>query len=261
MKNKLIGFESGLWSEYLGEYGNVKEWVEILFGEKNPVEPIVKLNKFKQNETDKYRVAFDNLCENLWAGMKFHPATYISLPYICVLLENKYTDRDWTFLIFQAAGLIIATETKQEQEIPAELSKTYRESKEIILRKGIEFITRNIDYIKAKSNFDRIEMYIGILALMGKSKLAYSFIMSMPWEKANVKCPYCGEKMILNMKDIMLTEYAENVEKIKMAINIMEILEDKELLEKFEKYYEQCTCDKCKNKFMINDGVQENFVK
>lgn len=85
--------------------------------------------------------------------------------------------------------------------------------------------------------------------------------MSMPWEKANVKCPYCGKKMILNMKDIMLTEYAENVEKIKMAINIMEILEDKELLEKFEKYYEQCTCDKCKNKFMINDGVQENFVK
>ena len=259
MEKIVVSFDSVLWNNYTGEYGNVKEYLQILFKEKEPI-PMKKLNFFKQDEKDNYVVAFDNLCENLWHKMKFHKATYLVLPYLYELVE-KQDDKEWEFKILQAAGIACATEIKQYEDNPSNITKAFRRSKELILAKELDFINNNIEFLKRKSDFDRIELYVGIIALMGYSKLSYSLLMSMPWDKIFIECPHCRNTMDIEMKNIKSTKYAENFDRIKMVLRVMELIEDDKIKEKFEKFYEYQVCNKCNKKFLIEEGLQKNFIK
>lgn len=257
----MVGFDSELWESLTGEYGNVKEYVEILMGKKEP-KPFKKLNLFKQNEEDNYNIAFDNLCENLWHRMKFHSAIYIVLPYFCELMKRKSDDEEWVFKLFQSAGLAVSTDiNKPEDNISAGILKEYRDAKDEILQLGLKLITENIEFLKRKNDFDRIEIYTGVLALVGHPKRAYTFIMNMPWEKAKVECPYCKHEMEVELKDVVLTDYAQNFDRIKMSLKIMEMLEDCKFKNRFKKFYECIKCEKCGKEILIIEGAQKKVIK
>lgn len=123
MEIKLVDLNSELWETFCGAYGNVSKEVEILMGE--PItEPQEKLRRLDSEEKEDYRIAFDNLCENLSHQMSFYEATYLALPYLVQLLErnSKSGSFEWKLTMISELGLCLATDFPEAKEviIPAE---------------------------------------------------------------------------------------------------------------------------------------------
>ena len=75
----LVPLDSELWEIYRGAYGNVSREVAILMGE--PIlEPQKKLRRLDMEEKEDYRIAFDNLSENLMHQMSFYEAAWLVMP-------------------------------------------------------------------------------------------------------------------------------------------------------------------------------------
>lgn len=109
----LVPFDSPLWNRYTGAYGNVCMEVRILLGDVADIPPQGKLNRFDTADKDDYRIAFDNLCENLWHQMGFYDGLYLVLPYMVTLLERKKADNDfaWQLAIISSMGICLATDS------------------------------------------------------------------------------------------------------------------------------------------------------
>lgn len=109
---RLTEFSSGLWEEYRGAYGSVRREVEILMDGTTAPPPQQKLRRLDTEEKDDYRIAFDNLCEGLSHQMSFYSATYLVLPYMAKLLEEKEAagDFQWQVLILSEMGVCLATD-------------------------------------------------------------------------------------------------------------------------------------------------------
>ena len=84
-----IPYDSELWEQYPGAYGNVCEEVKIVMGDVMDVPSQSKIRGLDLENKDDYEIAYDNLWQNLWHQMDFYEAMYIVMPYIAKLLEQN----------------------------------------------------------------------------------------------------------------------------------------------------------------------------
>lgn len=131
-----IVFNSPLWAEYRGAYGDVLEQVAFLFCPEELVPEMSKIIRLDFSEKDSYRINFDNLCENLSHQLSFYMATYLAFPYLVLLLEKKRRARDfdWQLLIIREAGMILSTDLPYENSTskpPREVWDSYQLSRKL----------------------------------------------------------------------------------------------------------------------------------
>ena len=94
MDIKLTPYDSKLWDTYRGAYGNVCEIVQIIMGDLAPSPNPLKLRRLDPEDKDNYRIVCDNLFENLTHQLSFYQATYLVMPYMVKLLEQKNAEND-----------------------------------------------------------------------------------------------------------------------------------------------------------------------
>ena len=75
-------FDSDLWEIFRGAYGTIKEdLVALLEADCNIAEEEKRIYMDKEPESE-YRIAFDNICEQLMHQCSFYSAMYLAMPYL-----------------------------------------------------------------------------------------------------------------------------------------------------------------------------------
>lgn len=119
--------DSILWKTYTGAYGDVREYLTILTGEREDARETFKLRRLDKAPKTNYELAFDNLCENLWHQMSFYPATWLAVPYLARLMERweKENDAEWMFRGILAVGSCLATDVFGDRPKEDEVRESY----------------------------------------------------------------------------------------------------------------------------------------
>ncbi len=196
-KLKPVSFESPLWEEYRGAYGDIREDVAFLFCPKDLIPEMGKIIRLDFEDKDDERINFDNLCENLSHQLSFYDATYLAMPYLVLLLEKKIKEQNfhWQMMIILQAGMILSTDIPEynqpkEADIPKEILESYKMSKDILREKTKEFIEQHLDQIKEEKKGDLLYFATALLAIFGDPGAAFGLAIGV-WEQTPVCCTEC----------------------------------------------------------------------
>lgn len=192
-----VPFNSPLWDEYYGAYGDVREDVAFLFCPGELVPQMNKIIRLDFEEKSNDRINFDNLCENLSHQLSFYNATYLALPYLVLLLEKKRLEQDfrWQMQIIEQAGIILATDNTSEEEdcksgIPREILNSYQLGKEILRGMTEEFLAQHLEKLKKEDEEELKYFATALLAIFGDPGAAFQLVIGS-WEQTPVSCPEC----------------------------------------------------------------------
>ena len=217
MELKLVDFDSNLWEEYRGAFGNVKQEIELLWR----LDPILA-EKERQWYVDMYkepvselRVAFDNLCEQLSHQLSFYSALYLVMPYLVKIYERWEKEAGFFMqgMLLSNIGIFLATDNlynhTMEQDILkerdsnfSEIFSNYQYSIEVIQEKAKTFLFQYIDQLKQIDMEDRSMFATGIMGILGDREAAFLLTLGA-WSQCVLYCPNCGELD----EDIELDDY------------------------------------------------------
>lgn len=192
----LTDLSSPLWEAYRGAYGSVRREMEILMAGPEAAPPQVKLRRLDPAEKDGYRVAFDNLCEELSHQMSFYEASYLVLPWMVALLEQKEAEGDlpWQVLILSEMGLCLAADVPWNHngnEVPREILDSYQESVTILGEKAKQLLFQRTEDLR-RLDRDTLSLFCtGLPGLLGDRRMAFALVMGY-WETCYVQCGSCG---------------------------------------------------------------------
>lgn len=207
----LVPLDSELWEIYRGAYGNVSREVAILMGE--PIlEPQKKLRRLDMEEKEDYRIAFDNLSENLMHQMSFYEAAWLVMPYAVSLLEQKAADHDFE----QQFSLILEMGTWLTMDIPYNHMKGTENNgilenynKSVRRLQGIvkNFLKLHLEEIRQKDAQEKTVFLTGVLAILGDREAAFVLASSM-WDTSYptaymycYECEDCNEDIEFSDSD------------------------------------------------------------
>ena len=270
-----VPFSSPLGELYHGAYGDTREDVAFLFCPKHLIPEMVKTRRLDFDEKDDYQINFDNLCENLSHQLSFYNATYLTMPYLVLLLEKVRREQDfkWQFHIILNAGIILSTEEtfSGQPSLPPEIQTSYELSKELLRDMSKDFLKQNFDQIMQEDEDDRLYLATALLAIFGDPGAALQLVMGS-WEQTPIICPEC-DYFDEDMEDGFYNETLIK-EKIVPAESVIGKWDEKSfedtylwfsnLLHKLELkegwklpyYYGTYTCPECGNKSVLMDWMK-----
>ncbi len=194
---KPVEFSSGLWEQYGGAYGDVREDVAFLFCPEELIPETRKLRRLDPEEKSDYEIIFDNLCENLTHQLSLYDGSYLAMPYLVLLLEKKRRKQDyeWEKKIIQAAGDVLSTDIPycgggDETQMPEEIMESYQLSVELLQEMTKEFLERNMDQLKEEDPGWLQYFCTDLMAVLGDREAAFQMLMGQ-WEQCPVSCPEC----------------------------------------------------------------------
>lgn len=184
--------DSILWKTYTGAYGDVREYLTILTGEREDARETFKLRRLDKAPKTNYELAFDNLCENLWHQMSFYPATWLAVPYLARLMERweKENDAEWMFRGILAVGSCLATDVFGDRPKEDEVRESYENAILQIRDMTTNFLAGHMDGVREKHISLRRGFAFAVTAIMGERRLAFLLTMS-ELESCYVVCPGC----------------------------------------------------------------------
>lgn len=275
---RLIDLSSPLWQEYRGAYGSVRREVEILMAGPETAPQQQKLRRLDPAKKDDYRIAFDNLCEELSHQMSFYEASYLVLPYMVKLLEQKEAAGDflWQVLLISEMGICLATDVPwnhRREKIPQEILDSYRESVITLGEKAKQLLFQRTEDLRQLDQ-NRLSLFCtGLLSLLGDRQVAFALAMNY-WETCYVQCGGCG---YLD-EDLVLSDPAQ-IKKIRPARSrfwqrwdrksytdtyrwfggVLRLLGDQKTEEKLAFYCGSYTCPVCGARGSVLEGLIRVF--
>ncbi len=267
--------DSPLWEAYRGAYGNVREYLMILMGERELAPETFKLRRLDKTPKTNSEMAFDNLCENLWHQMSFYPATWLAMPYLARLMENweKEKDREWLFQGILAAGSCLATDVYDSRPEDACVQESYENAILQIRAITTDFLAEHMDYVQEKDIGWRRGFAFAVTAILGEKRLAFMLTMS-GLESCYIVCPgceNCDEDMEFGYFD--LSERIEKAEApdekwdgVSLAdgklwlFNLFALLDDTEGMERLCYYFGTYTCPECGEQTPVFTGMEGYFL-
>lgn len=195
---KPVEFSSGLWEQYTGAYGDIREDVAFLFCPEELIPETGKLRRLDPEEKSDYEIIFDNLCENLTHQLSLYDGTYLAVPYLVLLLEKRRQKQDyeWEKKIIQAAGDVLSTDIPycgggDETQMPEEVMESYQMSVEILQEMTKDFLERNMERLKEEDPGWLQYFCTDLMAILGDREAAFQMLIGQ-WEQCPVSCPECN---------------------------------------------------------------------
>lgn len=275
---KLIHFDSYLWDDYTGAYGNVKDDVALLMGKEEDVPEQFRIQRLYREEKTNYEIVFENLCENLWHQLSFYYATYLVLPYLVTLLERKEAEQDfiWQFRFISEMGSFLAMDIPSNHNpskaIDAEVLENYYEAVFILQEKTKIFIEKYTEEIKQCEPNNLSYFCVAVLAILGDREAAF-ILTNLMFDLCYVickNCKDCNEEInAISDGDIKEIVPAESVigkwdgtsyqDTYLWFSNLLYKLGDYTSLNALSYYYGTYTCPKCGEKDLVMDLVKNYY--
>ena len=268
-------FDSTLWETYRGAYGNVREYLVILTGEREDAPETFKLRRLDNTLKTNYELAFDNLCENLWHQMSFYPATWLTVPYLARLMEGweKEGDAEWMFQGILAVGNCLATDVYGDRPEEDYVLESYENAIWQIRDMTVDFLAGHMDYVREKHISWRRGFAFAVTAIMGEKRLAFMLMMS-ELESCYIVCPgceNCDEEIEFGYFDpskrIEKAEVpakkwdGESLADIRIWLfNLFALLDDTEGIERLRYYFGTYTCPECGERTDVFTGTAGYFL-
>lgn len=192
-------FNSELWEQLHGAYGNVKEDVLPLMVQEPEVPESEKV--LNADYKCEYMVAFDNICQQLYHQMTFYDASYIVLPYLVKAFNYWYEKDDFAMqvLFLVNAGIIVSTDNPFSnphsediiKNIPESLMESYHKSILFFKEKAEELLLNKRDMLKQYSPDDISYICVSLLAFIGEREHSFAFLLGS-FSSCLVFCEKCG---------------------------------------------------------------------
>lgn len=268
-------FDSILWETYKGAYGDVREYLIILTGERENARETFKLRRLDNAPKTNYELAFDNLCENLWHQMSFYPATWLAIPYLAKLIEGweREDDARWLLQGILVAGSCLATDVYGERPEEDDVWESYENAILQIRDITVDFLAGHMDDVREKHISWRRVFAFSVTAIMGERRLAFLLAMS-ELESCYIVCPGCENcdeeiefgyfdpSRRIEKADIPVKKWdGESLTDISSWLfNLFALLDDAEGVERLRYYFGTYTCPKCGEKTQVLTGMAEYFL-
>lgn len=281
MAIKLTPYDSKLWDTYRGAYGNVCEMVQVIMGDLEPSPNPLKLRRLDPEDKDNYRVVFDNLFENLTHQLSFYEATYLVMPYMVKLLEQRAAenDFDWQLVIICEMGICLATDIPNNisSEIKDEAVKeNYKASVALFKEQTKQFLNEHMEQLTSLDDNTKSLFVTALMAIFVDRETAFNLALGA-WEESEIFCSTCEaegyisfdndfdeddsdaglsdeEYFTVSLKDI--TPAANGNDAYNWYIDILNKLEAENEAAIIPYYYGTLTCPKCKTTKTVM-----NFIK
>ncbi len=288
MDIKLTPYDSKLWDTYRGAYGNVCEMVQIIMGDLAPSPNPLKLRRLDPEDKDNYRIVCDNLFENLTHQLSFYQATYLVMPYMVKLLEQKNAenDFDWQLVIICEMGICLATdipnnigfEIKNEEVI-----ENYKASVALFKEQTKQFLNENIEQLKSLDDNTKSLFVTALMAIFVDRETAF-ILASGAWEESEIFCSTCEcegyisfdeddfdeddsdeelsdeEFFKISLKDITPITTKSGNDAYNWYIDILNKLEAVNEAAIIPYYYGTLTCPKCKTTKTVMNFIKDFYA-
>lgn len=267
--------DSILWKTYTGAYGDVREYLTILTGEREDARETFQLRRLDKAPKTNYELAFDNLCENLWHQMSFYPATWLAVPYLARLMERweKENDAEWIFRGILAVGSCLATDVFGDRPKEDEVRESYKNAILQIRDMTTSFLAGHMDGVREKHISLRRGFAFAVTAIMGERRLAFLLTMS-ELESCYVVCPgceNCDEEIEfgyfdpsgrIEKADVPAKKWdGESLADISSWLfNLFALLGDTEGVERLRYYFGTYTCPECGKRTDVLTGMAGYFL-
>ena len=267
--------DSVLWEMYTGAYGDVREYLTILTGEREDATETFKLRRLDSTLKTNYELAFDNLCENLWHQMSFYPATWLAVPYLARLMERweKENDAEWMFRGIMAVGSCLATDVFGDRPKEDDVRESYENAVLQVRDMTIDFLAGHMDGVQEKPISLRREFAFAVTAIMGERRLAFLLIMS-ELESCYIVCPgceNCDEEIEfgyfdpsgrIEKTDVPIKKWdGENLADVSSWLfNLFVLLGDTEGVERLCYYFGTYACPECGKRTEVLTGMAGYFL-
>lgn len=262
---ELPDFQREEWESYLSASGSVLEDVMI----------IDKVIKDEEVSDEDYGMAMERLGELLSHEFSFYDASYLALPYLVKLLEQRYEYDavEEMFNIIMMLGPVLATENEDEtSEISEDLLENYNKTKLALKELTKIFLMENVEFLQELDQGESGFFASCILAILDDGQAA-KVLMNLLFEELYVICENCEEcnedidSLLGEEPDCI--EPAEDVtgqwdgndlsDTYMWFANFLEILGNEGAKEALKYYYGTYTCLECGAKMLAMDGVK-NYI-
>lgn len=271
----LTSLDSPLWESYRGAYGDVREYLSAVTGERKEAPELLKLRRMERAPKTNYEIAFDNLCETLWHQMSFYPATWLTLPWLASLMEawEKEGDLEWCFRGITAAGSCLATDVHGNRPEDESVCESYENAAKQIRLIAMDFIAAHMDYIQEKDIWQKREFATAAAAILGERRLAFMLFLSS-FDSCYIICPDCENcdeeiefgcfdpaERIEAAKVPEETWDGKSLEKTELWLfNLFALLGDKEGEEYLRYCFGTYECPECGKKMQTLTGMEEYYL-
>lgn len=281
MDIKLTPYDSKLWDTFRGAYGNVCKMVQVVMGDLEPSPTPLKLRRLDPEDKDNYRIVFDNLFENLTHQLSFYKATYLVLPYMVKLLEQRIAenDFDWQLAIISEMGICLATDIPENvcfQLDDKEIKESYEASVNLFKEQTKQFVNEHMEQLKVLDDDSKSMFVTALMAIFVDREMAFNLALGA-WEESEIFCSTCEaegyisfdndfdeddsdaglsdeEYFTVSLKDI--TPATNGNDAYNWYMDILNKLEAENEAAIIPYYYGTLTCPKCKTTKTVM-----NFIK
>lgn len=273
-----VDYDSPLWAEYQGAYGNVVDNIRMLMGDQDIV-PQQRINRLAHDLKSDRDVILENLFENLWHQMSFYDATYLAMPYLVQLLEQRGKANDFIgqFHLIVGIGACLMTDitVNHHQSIAhQEILQSYNQSILVIQEKTKVFFERYHEQLQKQSEDDKQQFCLALLAILGDREIAY-LLISVMFDECYVlcqECGYCDEEI-----ESLSEEIPDNIVPAPSVIgqwdgsslddvyvwfsNVLALFNQDKAVKNFSYYYGTYTCPECGTKGVVIDLMKNYFFE
>lgn len=273
-KLDLVPLDSELWDVYKGAFGNVVEDLRPLM---NP-RPRILTPPQKLQEA----IQFQSLFENLWHELRFYAASYIAVPYLVFLLQQRAAERDFQSQldIISDLGLCLSTDIPSNHDQPSlpipdrGMIDSYNASIAVLQDITKTFLEKYLERLQWLGENEKMDFYISVLAILGDREAAFVF-NSTALDDCRLACGEC------EYRDETIDPFSvRNPNSIRPArsvigrwdgksltdvytwfSNLVDMLGDKQAVRALAYYYGIYTCPKCGAKGRVIDLVKKYFFE
>lgn len=273
-----IGYDSPLWDKYKGAYGNVVEYIQMLMGDKEIVSQ-QRINRIDQSQKSETDIVLQNLFENLWHQMSFYNATYLAIPYLVKLLDDKEKNHDFQgqLNLISEIGVCLMCDIPSLHYEPIdneEILQNYEKSVLLIQEKTKLFVETYLEELQKLEENEKSYFCMSLLAILGDREAAY-VLTSVMFDECYVlcqNCEYCDEEM-----EPLSEGQPENIIPAQSVIgkwdghslndtyvlfsHILDILCEKSAVQNLSYYYGTYTCPKCGSQGLVIDLMKNYFFE
>ena len=282
MDIKLTPYDSKLWDTFRGAYGNVCKMVQVVMGDLEPSPTPLKLRRLDPEDKDNYRIVFDNLFENLTHQLSFYKATYLVLPYMVKLLEQRIAenDFDWQLAIISEMGICLATDIPENvrfQLDDKEIKESYEASVNLFKEQTKQFVNEHMEQLKVLDDDLKSMFVTALMAIFVDREMAFNLALGA-WEESEIFCSTCEaegyisfdndfdeddsdaglsdeEYFTVSLKDI--TPATNGNDAYNWYMDILNKLEAENEAAIIPYYYGTLTCPKCKTTKTVMDFIKD----
>lgn len=285
MDIKLTPYDSELWDTYRGAYGNVCEIVQVIMGDLEPSPNPLKLRRLDPEDKDNYRIVFDNLFENLTHQLSFYEATYLVMPYMVNLLEQKKAENnfDWQLVIICEMGICLATDIPNNISFEIkneEIMENYKASVALFKEQTKQFLNEHMEQLQSLDDNTKSMFVTALMAIFVDRETAF-ILASGAWEESEIFCSTCEnegyisfnsdfddddsdeglsdeEFFEISLKDI--TPATSGNDAYNWYIDILNKLQAEDEAAIIPYYYGTFTCPKCKTTKPVMNFIKDFYA-